>query len=70
MIPIVRNIKTNDLYAYLGNDQYKNIRTGAAGTINPEAARDNLKINVEATMLLNEYPILKDLIQKLNLKME
>lgn len=67
---IVRNTQNNDLYRYLGNNEYKNLRTGNVGKIDPEMAKKLLKINLEATQLINEYPILENLIQSLNLKFE
>lgn len=65
---IVRNIKTNDLYRYIGNDQYTNIRTGVTGEIKPELAQKIFKINAEATDIFNEYPQIEEMINKLGLK--
>jgi hypothetical protein len=70
MKPICRNIQTNDLYAYQGGNSFKNLRTGVTGELEEEKAREFLKVNMEATTILNEYPIVQDLIQQLNLKME
>lgn len=67
---IVRNIQNNDLYRYLGNDEYKNLRTGNVGRIEPDMANRLLKINLDATALINENPIIEDLIKTLNLKFE
>lgn len=67
---ICRNIQNNDLYRYLGNDVYQNLRTGNTGKIEPEMAQKVLKINLEATELINENPILEDLIKSLNLKFD
>jgi hypothetical protein len=63
---IVRNIKTNDLYRYLGEDKYKNIRTGVEGVVPPEKAQESFKINLDATVILNEYPQIENLINTLN----
>lgn len=65
---IIRNIQTNDLYRYHGNDEYTNIRTGKRGEIKPELAQKIFKINLEATELCEEYPEIENLINKLNLK--
>lgn len=65
---IVRNIQTNDLYRYHGNDEYTNIRTNARGIIKPELAQKIFKINLEATEIFNEHPEIENLINKLNLK--
>ena len=67
---IVRNIQNNDLYRYLGNDVYFNIRTGGRGKIEPEMAEKMLKINLEATELCNEYPMIEELINALKLKFD
>lgn len=65
-----RNIQNNDIYQYLGNDEYLNVRTGVKGKLEPELAQKVLKINLEATSLLSEYPLLLELIKRLELKMD
>ena len=65
---IVRNIQTNDLYRYHGNDEYTNIRSGVRGEIKPELAQKIFKINLEATELIEQYPEIEKLINKLKLK--
>ncbi len=65
---IVRNIQTNDLYRYHGNDEYTNIRTGAKGVIGEELARKIFKINLGATELCEQYPNIEVLINKMNMK--
>jgi hypothetical protein len=67
---IVRNIKTNDLYEYLGGNKFLNLRTGQHGEVSDEAAKKTFKINIDATLIINEFPIVKDLIKTLNLKIE
>lgn len=67
---IVRNIQTNDLYRYLGNNLFRNLRTLKEGEVDEKKASDFLKINIEATYILNEYPEIENLINKLNLKIE
>lgn len=67
MKPIVRNIKTNDLYEYQGGDRFVNLRTGASGDVDPEKAASNFRFNLEATEIFNEYPLAKDLVAKLGL---
>lgn len=69
MKPIVRNIQTGDLYEYLGDDTFENIRTGQSGLIGHDRAKEFLRINADATHIINEYPIVKDLIRRLNLSM-
>lgn len=65
---IVRNIQNKCLYEYLGEDRYRNLVTGKEGTVTPEQAKDILKINLDATVLLEEYPLIKELINKLQLR--
>jgi hypothetical protein len=67
---VVRNVKTNDLYEYLGDDKYKNLRTLGSGLVPPEKARETFKINPSATEICSEYPMVKELIAKLDLKFE
>jgi hypothetical protein len=65
---IVRNIKTNDLYRYNGENSFTNIRTGVSGKVTDEAARTTFVINVDATIIMNEYPMVEKMIKALNLK--
>ena len=65
---IVRNIQNDDLYYYQGNNKFMNIRTGKDGKVETEIAQKIFKINAEMTMLVNEHPIVLDLIRRLNLK--
>lgn len=67
-MPIVRNIQNDDLYRYLGENKFRNIRTGKEGVIDDETAKKVFKINFEATEILNENPIIEEMIQRLNLK--
>lgn len=65
---IVRNIQNNDLYRYLGENKFRNIRTGQEGVIDDEMAQKVFKISIEATEVCNEYPIIEEMIKSLNLK--
>lgn len=67
---VVRNSTNNDLYRYLGDDRYRNIRTGGEGEVKPEVAQKIFKINIEVTEICNEYPMVEELIKSLNLKIE
>jgi hypothetical protein len=66
--PICRNVQNNDYYEFLGGNTFRNLRTGKSGDVGEEKAKEVLKINVEATAIINEYPIVRELIQRLNLK--
>lgn len=65
---IVRNVITNDLYEYIGDNKFMNLRTKKSGRVTDEAAAKTFKINLEATKLLNEYPLIGEMISRLNLK--
>jgi len=67
---IVRNIQNNDAYEYLGNNVFQNLRTLKSGQVDEETARKIFRINLDATELINEYPMIKELINKLNLKFD
>lgn len=67
---IVRNIQNNTLYRYLGENKYRNLITLQEGEVPEEKAREIFKINVEATVILNEFPEVENMINKLNLKFE
>ena len=68
--PVVRNIQNGDAYFYKGDCVFQNIRTGKEGSIEPELAQKILKTNLDATELINENPIIIEMIQKLNLKFD
>lgn len=70
MKPVVRNIQNNQLYFYEGENNFKNIRTGAVGNVDDETARKIFKINIEATEVINEYPMVAELIKRLHLKFD
>lgn len=70
MKPVVRNIQNSDLYFFEGGNKFKNIRSGNSGEVSDEVARKIFKFNVDATTMINEYPIIEDLIKSLNLKLE
>lgn len=70
MRPIVRNIQNNDAYEFLGGNRFKNLRTEKEGEVVEEKAKDVFKFNIEATELINEYPIIETMIKQLNLKFD
>lgn len=70
MNPIVRNIKTNDFYQYEGENKFTNLRTGKSGVVSDEVARKSFVVNVEATSMFDEFPIVKEMVQRLNLKFQ
>lgn len=70
MIPVCRNIQNGDLYFYHGENKFSNVRTGKEGTVDDEAARRIFRINVEATQMIDEYPMVAEMIKSLNLKFD
>lgn len=67
---VVRNVQNNDLYLYLGNDMYRNLRTLKEGKIEPEIARKVFNISMDATVLISKYPLISKMINTLGLKCE
>lgn len=67
---VVRNIQNDFLYRYLGENKYRNLTTLQEGEVPEEKAREIFKINIEATSIINEYPEVENLINKLQLKFE
>lgn len=70
MTPIVRNIQNNDLYSFLGGTTFVNLRTGKRGEVNEDKAKEVFKFNIEATEMINEYPIIELMVKQLQLKFE
>lgn len=64
---VVRNVQNNQLYKYLGGNRFINIITGKEGEVADEVAQRIFKINIELTELLNECPVVEDMIRKLQL---
>lgn len=67
---IVRHIKTDVLYRYLGDNKFRNLITGVEGFVKDEVAQKIFRINLEATELINENPIIEEMIKSLGLKFD
>lgn len=67
---IVRNKKTDFAYRYLGDNVFRNIVTGVEGKVTDEAAQKTFAINLDATELCNEFPMIEEMIKTLNLKFD
>jgi hypothetical protein len=67
---VLRNIQNDILYRHIEGDIYKNLSTRVQAEIKPEIATKYLKLNTEATLMLNKNPHLEDLIFRLKLKIE
>jgi hypothetical protein len=61
---IVRNIKTNDFYVAHGENEYTNLITGVRGFIKEATANKVFVINLEATKMFFEYPLIQELITR------
>jgi ribosomal silencing factor RsfS len=66
MKPIVRH-KNGDCYEWDG-EKFTNLRTLKSGVVDDEKAREIFKFNVEASQIFHDYPIVKSLLNKLNMK--
>ena len=67
---VVRHKKTNCVYLYLGQNIFRNVHTGVEGSVSDEVAQRSFNINLDATELFNEHPLLHDLVRVLNLKFD
>lgn len=67
MKPVLRNVQNNDLYEWDG-ELFTNLRTGRGGKVEDEIAKKIFKFNVGASGIIHEFPLVKELIKKLNLK--
>ena len=67
---IVRHLGTNVPYQYLGQNTFKNLTTGVEGNVSDEVAQRSFVINMDATELFYEHPILLDLVHTLKLKFD
>ena len=67
-LPVLYNIKNGESYQYLGLDKYRNIRTLVEGIIAPETAKKYLLFDVNASQMLNEFPLITEMANRLNLK--
>jgi len=70
MNPICRHLKTSIPYEYLGNCVFRNLVTGAEGTVDEELASKVFKFNLEMSQFCNDYPLIKDLVRNLKLKID
>ena len=67
---IVRNIQNNQLYQYLGGNKYKNLITGVEGEVPDDMAKKIFKINLQATKIIRDFPIVQTLIYELGLTID
>jgi hypothetical protein len=65
-----RHIKNGDIYRYEGDNKFTNLRTGVSGEIRSELSAKVLGCYAEASLILSEYPVIEELINRLQLKTE
>lgn len=61
---------TGNLYEYLGDNIFRNLVTGEQGEISTEKAQQIFLIQPEMTILCNDYPMVKELVMRLSLRLE
>jgi hypothetical protein len=64
---IVRNIQNSTFYKHLHGNYYVNLKTGVSGEIPEEVAKKIFKINLEATVIFSEYPMVEEMVKRLGL---
>ena len=67
---ILRHKKTNVLYKHINGNEFKNIHSNVRGVVTDEVAKKIFEINVPATVIMNEYPMVEKLAAKLKLIIE
>lgn len=67
---VLRNIQNNQLYGHLGGNKYINIMTGVEGEVSEDMAKKIFKINLQATKMLNDFPVIQTLISKIGLTID
>lgn len=67
---VFQYINNSDLYKSIGTGEYMNIRTGKSGIVDNEKAKNIFTINKAATELISDFPIIEEMILKLNLKLD
>lgn len=55
---------------YLGENNFRNMRTGAEGKIDDEKAREVFRVNLEMTQMVEENPLICELVKRCNLKVD
>ena len=73
IIPVLRNISKssafyNDLYQEVGENRYRNLRTGQEGEVPADKAKEVFVINITASRLFSSCPLLYELVGLCDLK--
>lgn len=67
---VLRNIQNNQLYGHLGDNKYINLITGAEGEVPDEMAKKIFKINLQATKMMHDFPVIQTLVSELGLTID
>lgn len=67
---ILSHKKTGIPYKHISDNTFANLHTGEQGEVSDELANKIFVINVPATAIITENPIIEKLISKLKLKVE
>lgn len=67
---IVRNIQNNQLYGHIGDNRYINLVTGVEGEVPDDMAKKIFKINLQATKIVYDFPVIQTLISELGLTID
>lgn len=66
--PVVSNRKTNDLYFFRGGTTFENIKTNKTGEVPVDLANKVFAMEPIVSQMINDFPLIGDLIKKLELK--
>ena len=67
---IVRNIQNNQIYGHIGDNKYINLVTGVEGEVPDDMAKKIFKINLQATKIVHDFPVIQTLISELGLTID
>jgi len=67
---VFRNIQNNQLYGHIGGNKYMNLVTGVEGEVSDEVAKKIFKINLQATKIIEDFPVIKKLISEIGLTID
>lgn len=67
---VLRNIQNGDLYRHVSGNTFRNLRTLKEGNIEPELASRVLRVNVNASFLINDNEVLEVTIHRLQMRLD
>jgi hypothetical protein len=66
----INQTKKGEIYQDIGNGQFLNLRTLGTGTLTKEEVSNTFVVNSGLTVLIGEFPNIKTMINKLDLRIE